>query len=86
MSKTQWLNKYLHMKPEVTAIFDELEAYLDFCKSSGYVYDEAHLYYEKTPWGEFQRVLAGKYPKYNWSPYPKKEWIAAPARTNFKVK
>lgn len=82
MSKQEWLNKYLRMKPEVTTIFNDLDEYREFCKSSGYVYDPAHLYNEKTPWGEFQRVKAGKYPKDNWSPYPKKEWKP---RTNWRA-
>lgn len=79
----QWLTKYLHMKPEVNTLFNELEEYLEFCKKQGYVYDEAHLYNEKTPWGEMQRVKAGKHPKDNWSPYPKtdrKDW--KPRNTN----
>jgi hypothetical protein len=74
MSKPDWLSKYLRMKPEVRNLFDDLDEYLAFCKAQGYVYDQAHLYNEKTPWGEMQRVKAGKIPKDNWSPYPKKEW------------
>jgi hypothetical protein len=66
------------VRQELTRIFDELEGYLNFCKKHGYVYDESHLYNEKTPWGEWQRVIAGKYPKDNWSPYPKEK------RENFK--
>lgn len=63
--------KYLRMKPEVTQLFDDLDEYLEFCKKQGYVFNEAHLYNDKTPWGEMQRVKAGKFPKDNWSPYPK---------------
>lgn len=62
----KWLKKYLVMKPEVTTIFDELDRYREFCVEYGYVYDEKHLYNDKTPWGEYQRVLSGKYPKNNW--------------------
>lgn len=46
----EWLTKYLRIKPEVHEIFDELEGYLEFCKKQGYVFDEAHLGNEKTPW------------------------------------
>jgi hypothetical protein len=67
------LQKYFTMKPEVSRIYADLEEYLEFCKKQGYVYDEAHLYNEKTPWGEMQRVKAGKHPKDNWSPYPKSD-------------
>jgi hypothetical protein len=73
MAAPAWLKKYLKMKPEVTKIYDELDAYREFCVTHGYVFDEAHLNNEKTPWGEWQRVLAGKHPKDNWSPYPKSE-------------
>lgn len=61
------LKKYLRLKPEVKSIFDDLNEYLDFCKTYGYVYNEAHLYNEKTAWGEMQRVKRGKTPKDNWS-------------------
>ena len=46
-----WLKKYLTMKPEVKQIFDDLDAYREFCVEQGYNYDERHLYHEKTPWG-----------------------------------
>ena len=52
------LKKYLVMKQEVRNIFQDLEEYLVFCKKQGYVYDEAHLYNEKTPWGEFLKAMA----------------------------
>jgi len=57
------LQKYLRMSREVTNIFNELDEYLEFCKKQGYVFDEAHLGNEKTPWGEWQRVKAGKHPR-----------------------
>lgn len=63
----EWLKKYLRCKPEVTQIFNDLEEYLNFCKLHGYVYDESHLYNEKTAWGEMQRVKRGKTPKDNWT-------------------
>jgi hypothetical protein len=78
MAAPAWLKKYLKMKPEVSKIYEDLENYREFCVKQGYVFDEAHLYNEKTPWGEWQRVLAGKYPKDNWSPHPK------PERSNFR--
>ena len=68
-----YLKKYFRMTKDVSNIFDDLEEYLEFCKKQGYVYDESHLYNEKTPWGEFQRVKNGKHPKDNWSPYPKEK-------------
>ena len=82
------LQKYFRMKPEVSQIFDDLDEYQVFCKAQGYVYDESHLYNEKTPWGEFQRVKAGKIPKYNWSPFPKeqREFKPRDRNTNWKIR
>ena len=76
------------MTKEVRNIFDDLEEYLEFCKKQGYVYDESHLYNEKTPWGEFQRVKNGKHPKDNWSPFPKekREWKPRDTNTNWKMR
>ena len=71
---------------EVNRLFDDLEQYLEFCKKQGYVYDEAHLYNEKTPWGEFQRVLKGKFPKDNWSPYPKEKRDYSKPRSHFSTR
>ncbi len=82
------LQKYFRMTKEVRNLFDDLEEYLEFCKKQGYVYDEAHLYNEKTPWGEMQRVKAGKHPKDNWSPYPKEKRDFKPRdrNTNWKYR
>jgi hypothetical protein len=59
----EWLKKYLVMKPEVKNIFNDLEEYLAFCKQYGYVFNEGHLYNNKTPWGIMQQ---GVEPKDNW--------------------
>ena len=82
------LHKYCRMTKEVTNIFNDLEEYLAFCKKQGYVYDESHLYNEKTPWGEFQRVKNGKHPKDNWSPFPKerREFKPQDRNSNWKVR
>jgi hypothetical protein len=66
-----WIKKYLTMKPEVNKIFEDLEAYSEFCVKYGYVFNEAHLYNDRTPWGEFHRVQNGKYPRDNWGRDPK---------------
>ena len=72
----EWLKKYLRIKPEVTAIFDDLKEYLEFFRK------------QKTPWGELQRVKAGKHPKDNWSPYPKerREFKPRDRNTNWKTR
>ena len=74
-----WLDKYLRMKPEVRNIFDELDAYREFCVEYGYVFNEAHLYNEKTPYGEFVRAKNGKIPRNNWT-NPKPEWYKKPRK------
>ena len=86
MAKEQYLQSP-RIRQEMTRLFDELDAYLEFCKKQGYVFDESHLYNEKTPWGEWQRVLNGKFPKDNWSPYPKekREWVNKP-RSHFSAR
>jgi hypothetical protein len=84
----EYLKKYFRMTKEVRNLFDDLDEYLVFCKKQGYVYDESHLYNEKTPWGEMQRVKNGKHPKDNWSPYPKekREWKPRDTNSNWKVR
>ena len=78
MAKNYKTFSYFESRPDVVKIFEDLEAFHDYCRIELFPFDESHLYNEKTPWGEFQRVLAGKYPKDNWSPHPK------PERTTFR--
>lgn len=40
----KWLEKYLRTKPEVTRIFDDLEAYKDYCRLNMLKFDEKDLY------------------------------------------
>lgn len=62
-----WLKKYLRMKPEVAQIFDDLEVYQKFCRDYGYVYDERHLYNERSPaYGEFMKMVKGREPWDQW--------------------
>lgn len=39
-----WLKKYLRMSPEVTKIYNDLEAWLNYCRFNMIKYDEADLY------------------------------------------
>jgi len=66
MAHPTWLNKYLRMKPEVKNIFEDLENYHQFCKNFGYVYDERHLYNERTPYGEYVKMTKGREPWDQW--------------------
>ena len=38
------IKKYLTMKPEVKKIFEDLEAYLEYCRDNMLKYDERDLY------------------------------------------
>ena len=52
--------------PEINKIFDDLDTYRNFCKEFGYVFNEAHLYDGKTPWGQFDRYKRGQRIVNNW--------------------
>ncbi len=44
MAQPAWVNKYLTMKPEVRQIFNDLDAWLNYCRFRMIKYDEADLY------------------------------------------
>ncbi len=44
MANPSWLNKYLTMKPEVNKIFDDLDAYLDYCRFNLLPFNPADMY------------------------------------------
>lgn len=44
MTQPVWLNKYLRMSPEVTKIYNDLDAWLNYCRFRMIKYDEADLY------------------------------------------
>lgn len=53
--------------PRVTQLFDDLEKYLDFCKSHGYVFNEADLYNNKSfAYRQHTKHLQGKPAKDSW--------------------
>ena len=43
-SQPVWLKKYLRMSPEVTKIYNDLDAWLNYCRFRMIKYDEADLY------------------------------------------
>lgn len=57
MAQPAWLNKYLRMKPEVTQIYNDLDAWLNYCRFNLIKFDAADLY--KSPaykeWQEKRR-------------------------------
>lgn len=44
MAHPAWLNKYLTMKPEVKQIFNDLEAWHNYCRFNLIKYDPSDLY------------------------------------------
>jgi hypothetical protein len=53
--------------PRVTAIFNDLEKYLDFCKEYGYKFDEAELYSNKSnAYRQYTKMVSGKQARNNW--------------------
>ena len=54
--------------PRVHQIFDDLEAFLEFCRSYGYRYNEADLYNWKSyAYQQFSKCQNGKTTKDMWS-------------------
>jgi hypothetical protein len=62
----EWLSKHFQIKPEVKQIFDDLEAFKNFCRDYGYPYDERQLYNERGAYGEFLKLKQGKEPWDQW--------------------
>lgn len=53
--------------PRTNQVFDDLEKYLEFCKSHGYRYNEADLYNWKSyAWQQYSKFQAGKPAKDMW--------------------
>ena len=53
--------KYFENRPDVVKIFEDLEAFLDWCKLEGAVFDEANLYNrESWQWRNFEKSRKAK--------------------------
>ena len=53
--------------PRVHQIFDDLDAYLNFCKNFGYSFDERDLYSNKSyVYRQFTKFITGKSVKDMW--------------------
>ena len=53
--------------PRVHQLFEDLEAYKEFCVDFGYKYDEASLYDMRSyVYRQHTKQLAGKYAKNSW--------------------
>ena len=44
MAQPVWLKKYLRMSPEVSKIYNDLDAWLNYCRFKMIKYDPADLY------------------------------------------
>lgn len=44
MAQPKYIEKYLTMKPEVTKLFDDLDAYREYCVFNMLKFDEKDLY------------------------------------------
>jgi hypothetical protein len=63
MAQPKWLNKYLTMKPEVSKLFSDLEAWHDHCRLEMINFDPKDLYRSKEykDWQRTQEYLQRKY-------------------------
>lgn len=53
--------------PRVKQIFEDLEKYLEFCKTFGYKFDESEIYSNKSfVYRQFTKYLTGKPVKDMW--------------------
>ena len=59
MAVPNYIQKTLRMKPEVSKIFDDLEAWLDHCRFNLLNYDPKDLYKSKE-YKEFQRSFSNE--------------------------
>jgi hypothetical protein len=50
----------------VNRVFNDLDAYRNFCREYGFVFNEADLYRRNTPYGQYEKVRRGEYIRNNW--------------------
>ena len=64
------------MKEAVEQIFNDLDEYRNFCREYGRVFNEAHLYKERTPYDDFKRWKdtgkARQWPGYPFNQFKKR--------------
>jgi len=51
----------------VNRVFNDLDAYRNFCRDYGYRFDESDLYRRNTPYNQFDKLRRGEYVKNNWN-------------------
>ena len=50
----------------VNRVFNDLDAYRNFCRDYGYRFDESDLYRRNTPYNQFDKLRRNEYVKNNW--------------------
>ena len=50
----------------VNKVFDDLDAYRNFCRDFGYVFNEKDLYKRNTAYGQYERFRRGDRVVNNW--------------------
>lgn len=50
----------------VSKVFDDLDAYRDFCRDFGYIFNEKDLYKRNTAYGQYERHRRGDKVVNNW--------------------
>ena len=85
MAKPEWLNKYLRMKPEVATIFEDLEAFREFCVDFGHPFDERNLYnYHSHAYQDYMRNKEGKFIRNRWDQPDGERKHFKPRDTNYR--
>lgn len=71
MAQPAYIQKTLVMKPEVTKIFDDLDAWLDHCRFNLLPFNPSDLYksqeykhFARPAWDGVRRPYKGKNPRY----------------------
>ena len=70
MAQPAYIQKTLHMKPEVSKIFDDLEAWLDHCRFNLLPFEPSDLYrsqeykhFARPAWNGERKPYLGKNPR-----------------------
>jgi len=62
------MSKKTYNNPRVSQVFNDLESYLDFCRSYGYRFNESDLYnMQSYPFQQFNKFRQGKNFKDQWA-------------------
>jgi len=64
-----------YKRAEIQKVFDDLDAYRNFCREFGHVFNEAHLYNAISPYGQYQRYRSGQRIVNNWKE-DRRAWLA----------